>query len=141
MPLIRYVGKKAGKFDNVAGSGTLWSCQGEDKMVTDAVAARLLMHPDTWALTEAVEIEQQPEQEHPPEATEVRFAHVDSDNANLYQLRDLESDEVIDLTQMDDNAMKAFIGTNGLRVDRRKKGDELRSLIIATVIHMADAKG
>ena len=139
MPLIRYVGKKASKFDNVAGSGTLWTHPGDDQTVTDSVAAKLLMHPDVWALAEAIEIEREPEQEQPA-AVEVKFTHYSDDPTNLYQLRDTESDEIIDLAPMDDAALKAFVSVNGLRVDKRKKGDEFRSLIIATVIHQADPK-
>lgn len=141
MPLIRYVGKKASKFDNVAGSGTLWDRPGDDQMVTYAVAAKLLVHPDVWALAEAIEVETRP----PPEdddtaATPVRFTHEGDDPLNLLRLRDTESDEIIDLAQMDDATLKTFTRTSGLRVDLRKKGDELRSLIVATVIHLADPK-
>lgn len=140
MPLIRYIGHKPNKTDNVGKSDAVWPGHGTDQEVTDAVAAKLLMHPDIWALAEAVEIEQEPEQDLEPEAAAVKFTHADDDSTNLYRLRDTESGEVIDLVPMDDAALKAFISVNGLRVDKRKKGDELRSLVIATVIHQADPK-
>lgn len=140
MPLIRYVGKKASKFDNVAGSGTLWACPGDDKEVTDAVAAKLLVHPDVWALTEAIEVEAAPPPEDDQPEAPVRFTHEASDPLNLFRLRDTESDEIIDLAVLDTPALKAFTRTNGLKVDLRKKDDELRSLIVATVIHAADPK-
>lgn len=140
VPLIRYVGQKPLKTDNVCKTDAVWHGHGADQEVADAVAAKLLMHPDIWALAEAVEIELQPEQEQEPEAPAVKFTHVSDDPLNLYQLRDTESGEVIDLVPMDDAALKAFVSVNGLRVDKRKKGDEFRSLIIATVIHQADPK-
>ena len=140
MPLIRYIGHKPLKTDNVCNTDAVWRGHGADQEVTTTVAAKLLMHSDVWALAEAVEIEQAPEQDLGPEAAPVKFIHLDDDSTNLYRLRDVESDEIIDLMPFDDDTMKAFVRTNGLKVDLRKKGDELRSLIVATVIHLADPK-
>lgn len=49
---IKYVGLKAFKTDNVAGTGLTWK-QGESLPVDDLPkAARLLRHPDVWELDE-----------------------------------------------------------------------------------------
>ena len=141
VPLIRYIGRKPVKTDNVCKTDAVWNGHGADVEVPRDVAVRLLAHPDIWALAEAIEVEARP----PPEdddtaVTALRFTHEADDPLNLLRLRDTESDEIIDLAQMDDATLKTFTRTSGLRVDLRKKGDELRSLIVATVIHLADPK-
>jgi hypothetical protein len=140
MPLIRYIGTKPTKTDNVCNSGTVWNGHGDDQQVTDAVAAKLLVHDTVWALTEVLRIEASMAQDtEPDEPPPLRFSHVDGGD-NLYQLRDAENDEIVDLTLLDTPTLKAFVRTSGLKVDLRKKDDELRSLIVATVIHAADPK-
>lgn len=57
MKAIKYVGKKTSRTDSVADTGLVWK-QGQVHVVTDAVAERLLAHPDVWAessLEEAME--------------------------------------------------------------------------------------
>lgn len=47
--LIRYVGSKQRKTDNVAGTGLVWNGNGDVQDVPDAAAAKLLQYPDVWA--------------------------------------------------------------------------------------------
>lgn len=54
---IKYVGLKAFKTDNVAGTGLTWG-QGESLPVDDvSKASRLLRHPDVWALDEPTAVD------------------------------------------------------------------------------------
>ena len=46
--LIKYIGEKALKHDNVADTGLAWT-QGQVHEVEDAKAARLLRHAYVWA--------------------------------------------------------------------------------------------
>ena len=139
MPLIRYIGLKPRKIDNVAGTPAVWDGPGTDQEVNDAAAAKLLQHPAVWALAEAIEIEA--EEDHGGmEASDARFEHVTDKDGPVYRLRDLTDGTVVDLTQMDDAALKDFSRVHNIKADRRKKGDELRSLIVAYVIHQADPK-
>ena len=48
MKAIKYVGKKPQRSDSVADTGLVWKA-GQVHVVTDAVASRLLQHPDCWA--------------------------------------------------------------------------------------------
>lgn len=45
---IRYVGHKAEKPDNVAGSGIVWHGHGDVQEVPAGFAAKLLKHVDVW---------------------------------------------------------------------------------------------
>lgn len=45
---IRYVGQKAQKPDNVAGSGIVWFGHGDVQEVPAGYAAKLLAHVDVW---------------------------------------------------------------------------------------------
>lgn len=46
--LIQYVGKKLRKRDTVAGTGTIWSGNGDVQRVEHGAAVKLLEHPDVW---------------------------------------------------------------------------------------------
>ena len=51
MPLIRYIGAKERKEDNVAGTGIIWLGNGDEQNVTDPRAvAQLLRYPLVWEL-------------------------------------------------------------------------------------------
>lgn len=54
---ITYIGKKALKADNVAGTKLVWT-QGQSHEVADLVAcAKLLKHTDSWAIDDSAERE------------------------------------------------------------------------------------
>jgi hypothetical protein len=55
MALIRYIGLKAVKEDNVARTGITW-VGNEVKEVPDKVASQLLAHPAVWARAEVEEL-------------------------------------------------------------------------------------
>lgn len=50
MAKIEYVGLKEQKTDNVAGTETVWNGTGDVQEVDDAVAAKLIAHPNIWRL-------------------------------------------------------------------------------------------
>lgn len=50
MIAVRYVGKKANAYDNIARSGATWNGFGDVQHVTDAQAKILIKHPDQWQL-------------------------------------------------------------------------------------------
>ena len=52
MPKIRYIGKKAEKADNVAGTGVIWDGNGSVREVPQNAADKLLKHPDVWELVD-----------------------------------------------------------------------------------------
>lgn len=52
---VRYVGKKAAAYDNVARSGVTWNGNGDVQQVTDAQAKLLLKYPDQWELADAAD--------------------------------------------------------------------------------------
>lgn len=102
--LIEYIGLKAVKTDNVAGTGTVWTGRGDVQEVADEAAAAKLVACDTvWREHVSPNVEAQED----PAATEP---------ADL-------------LAGMDDAALKAYAAEQGLTIDGRKKGDKLRQAI------------
>jgi hypothetical protein len=55
---VKYVGKKASAFDNIARSGVIWNGNGDVKEVTDVQAKQLLKFPDQWALVDPEDAQQ-----------------------------------------------------------------------------------
>lgn len=51
MPMIKYVGGRPLKYDNVAGTGLSWQA-GESKSVSQSAANKLVCYPDVWELDE-----------------------------------------------------------------------------------------
>lgn len=136
---VKYIGLKPSKTDNVAGSGIVWSGQGDVQEVPDEAAQKLLRHPEVWCLDEpadkpAGEPESDPAGKPAGDADEP--AGEQSDQAGLeratFKLQ-AEDGSVIDLATMDDKALKAFVTEHGLSVDLRKRGDALRGSIMAAI--------
>lgn len=132
MAFIRYIGRKATKIDNVAGTAAVWTGHGDVQEVNDRAAAKLIAHPDVWELTTALA---------PPEPDigienirPVPYARVTDGEGSIFRIRDTESDEVIDLGSMIDSEIKTFARINGFKVDFRRRGDELRALVMAAAI-------
>lgn len=102
--LIEYIGLKAIKTDNVAGTGTVWTGQGDVQEVADeAAAAKLVACNTVWRDVTPLNVEAQ---------------------------EDPAEDEPADLlASMDDAALKAYAAEQGLTIDGRKKGDKLRQAI------------
>lgn len=84
MKNIQYIGNKPQKQDNVAGSGTIWTGNGDIQPVTDAVAAKLLEHPGVWKLVG--DSEEKPESvettESPAEVLAVKTEHNEMSEAD-----------------------------------------------------------
>jgi hypothetical protein len=56
MPLIKYIGRKDAKADNVAGTGLIWTGHGDTQTVSKAASLILLQYPDVWEEVEAGEV-------------------------------------------------------------------------------------
>lgn len=58
---IKYVGKKPWTVDVLGGTGTIWNGNGDIQPVPEAVAQKLVAHPDQWevvSLKEALTVVQ-----------------------------------------------------------------------------------
>ena len=130
MALIKYVGSKPRKQDTVAGTGIWWLGNGDVQDVPDKAVARLLMHPDVWALAEVAADAglgaMAPKDDGP----------VGNDPDPFRFVLDGPTGAVV-LDPMDDAAVKAWVAENlephGIKVDGRLKGDKLKSAVIDAV--------
>lgn len=133
MPLIKYVGLKAKKQDNVAGTGIWWLGQGDVREVPDTATGKLLAHPDVWALADVAKgaglaavatPPSAPANTKPQAGTPPKFA-LDGPAG------------VVLLDTMDDAAVKAWAAENlephNIKVDGRLKGDKLKQAVIDAV--------
>jgi hypothetical protein len=120
---VRYVGLKERRADTVAGTGTVWIGHGDVQDVPDAAWPKLSKHPDIWERVDAdVGLESVKVPEAPPTKVPSRFALQHADGS------------VLDLADLDDDALKQFVVDHGLeKVDLRKKGDARREAIFAEV--------
>lgn len=103
--MVRYVGYKARKADNVAGTNVVWLGHGDIQLVPAAAWPKLAKYPDVWALPEE-------------SAVAPRYEIVHKDGTVLY------------LADMSDDAVKDFGTGLGLKVDKRKRGDGLRQHVL-----------
>ncbi len=103
---IEYIGLKAEKRDNVAGTQTVWLGTGDVQDVPDEAAAVLLKHPDIWRV-----------------AVETKTCDDGTVAAGPAPLPDESPADP--LAGMDDAALKAYAAERGLKVDGRKKGAAL----------------
>ena len=130
MALIKYVGSKPRKQDTVAGTGIWWLGNGDVQDVPDKAVARLLMHPDVWALAEVAADAglgaMAPKDDGP----------VGNDPDPFRFVLDGPTGAVV-LDPMDDAAVKAWVAENlephGIKVDGRLKGEKLKAAVIDAV--------
>ena len=130
MPLIKYVGLKAKKQDNVAGTGIWWLGHGDVRDVPDSATGKLLAHPDVWALADVAEgaglaaIAAQSTAAPPQDAAPAKFV-----------LQGQAGEVVLDT--MEDAAVKTWVAENlephNIKVDGRLKGDKLKQAVIDAV--------
>lgn len=145
MPVVRYIGSKARKVDNVAGTGAVWNGPGDEREIKDINAvAKLLQHADVWELVgdRSVPIAKAtPAKEQIVELPPL-FEHVaDKDGGGVFRLRDADSGDVVDLGVYDDDDLREFARLNYIKVDGIKtlSGDNLRAGIVAAAILMSEA--
>lgn len=133
MALIRYIGCKPSKTDNVAMTGIFWPAQGDEKEVPDTAVPLLLKHPNVWELAvapgAAVGDEKVDDHMRPAE-----FERVTEGEGSVFRIKDVESAEVFDLGSMVDAELKSFARVNGIKADLRKRGDELRAAVMAAAL-------
>lgn len=131
MASIKYVGKKPRKQDTVAGTGIWWLGHGDVQEVPQSAVARLLLHPDVWAVAEVSDGAGLASAQ-PPASTEP----VGNDPDPFRFVLDGPDGSVV-LDAMDDEAVKAWVKANlephGIRVDGRAKGDKLKAAVIEAV--------
>lgn len=113
---VRYVGLKDKETDCVAGTGITWVGKGDVKEVPDKAWNLMKNHPDVWELIEA------------PAAA----SPVDDDRFKVV-VDSFGQREVVDLSAMDDDALKAFVDSHNLDVSKKKRGDGLRTAIVMSV--------
>lgn len=133
MALIEYVGiKPNGRIDTVAGTGVIWSRQGDIQEVPDLAVPLLLKHPDVWRLVEQARPDTNPITN--PITNPAAAVTPADDDPGPYELQG-DDGSIVDLGQMDDAALKAFVrATPGLDgIDLRLKGNKLRDAIMAAV--------
>lgn len=126
MPLIEYIGHKARKVDNVAGTGLVWAGPGDRHEVAEPAAALLLRHPTVWAAAEAAPqavVEPTPANyvtlrdvaellSEQPAQTEYRWVLMDDNDAG---------NAPIVLDTMTAEQLAAFADEAGIKVDGRIK--------------------
>lgn len=124
MPLIEYIGSKARKVDNVAGTGLVWAGPGDRHEVAEPAAALLLKHPTVWAAAEASSqavVEPTPEPAEQPAPAEYRWVLMDDND---------KGNAPIVLDTMDADQLAAFADEAGIKVDGRIKDLDKRRAAI-----------
>ena len=110
MPRTMYVGRKAKKEDNVAGSGVVWLGHGDIQDVSDEVWAKLAPYPDVW-----IEVPAEP-------AAEATGGLADAPATQ---------EEAPDLNTMNTAALREYARGKGYAVDLEMKAKDLRPAIRA----------
>lgn len=140
MPKLKFIGPKPEFTDTyVAKTNVRWAFHGDVQEVPTAAAAILLGHPDMWELAEDEEAEPTPIPPAEP-AKRHNLIHFKEGEGSVFRLQDTESGEVTDLSEMDDNAVKSFARRNNIKADLRKRADELRAGIVASVVFDGEPK-
>lgn len=114
---IEYIGSKPIKTDNVAWTGVSWNGHGDIQDVPDGAVAKLLAHPTIWQPAAPIA------QAEPTTPPKFGMSMIVGDK-----------ESVVSLDDMDDKALRAFATQHNLHVDKRKKGDELRALIVTAAV-------
>ena len=111
---VKYVGLKPIKVDNnVAHTGITWFGAGDVQQVPLSAWPKMAKHPDIWELVDA-----------PLEAA--------LPPPNPFVLKHEDGTE-LDLSKLEESDLKDFIDKHTLKVDKRKKGDQLREGIVDAV--------
>ena len=112
---VEYVGLKPIKGDNnVAHTGIAWMGKGDVQPVPLAAWGKMAKYPDIWKLVDAP-LEAAP----PPDPRPFVLKHQDGSE--------------LDLSKLEESDLKEFIDKHDLKVDKRKKGDQLREGIVDAV--------
>ncbi len=99
MTKIRYIGAKASKQDNVAGTGIIWSGRNAVKDVPGGAVDKLLLHPDVWELADGT-VRDQPEDQGTQE-------EVQQEEAQQEEVED-DSPPMVSLDSMEKDALKQY---------------------------------
>jgi hypothetical protein len=122
MALLKYVGIKPRKDDNVAGTKVVWNGPGDVQEVPDALTPKFLAHPLVW-----VQVEVSGGSDSAPPELNASLA----DASKSFVLDGPEGAVVLD--DMDDAALREFARRIEVKVDGRLKGDKLRGAIVDAV--------
>lgn len=104
MFMVRYVGRKPIKADNVAGTGVVWNGPGDEQAVPVDAWPKLAKHEGVWDLVE--------------EAVPTGLT-----------LGDAAVTESFDLDAATDEAVHAFAKAKGLKVHHKVNGEKLRATV------------
>lgn len=110
---VKYIGRKARKEDNVAGTGTAWVGAGDVQEVPDSAWALLSKHPDVWAAAD-------------DEREAAGLSHANEKPAS----EGGDGDPDADLYAMNTEALRKYVAEQALPVDLALKGQALRAAII-----------
>lgn len=138
MASIKYVGSKPRKQDTVAGTGIWWLGYGDVQEVPQTAVARLLMHPDVWAMAEVSDgagLALTGLLSGAADDAAFNAALLNQKHESRFVLDGPDGSVVLDA--MDDDAVKAWVKANlephGIKVDGRAKGDKLKQAVIDAV--------
>lgn len=148
MKFARYVGLKASKTDNISDSGHVWNGHGDVRRVTTEQAAKLRPHRDVWEILDsepeaAPAPAPAPASAAPDPALQQGANQAPADQAKTngsgepkkpadgaqYLLPQGEG-QLLDLSGLNNDQLRAFADSQALAVDRRKTGDNLRAAIV-----------
>lgn len=148
---VKYIGAKTSKTVPFGSVIVTWANPGDIQPVDEQHIAYIVQHPTVWEVMAAEALATSPpassvpikasEDDHGDDAVASgarNFAAYELDG-NVLQLRDLTSGAIFNLMAMTDTEIKAFARTNGIKADLRRRGDELRSAVVATVVVAAES--
>jgi hypothetical protein len=101
---VEYIGLKAKKIDNVAGTGIIWEGRGDVQDVPDTAWHALRQHPEIWRLADEADAQRTADA-----AASARFV-IETSPGQFTTLDDMGHDELL-----------GFAERFGIRVDKRLK--------------------
>lgn len=146
---IAYIGHKASKADNVAGTGVVWEFPGDVREVADAAARLLLLHSDVWAPVETKEPAQAPTQSGGSEQQQGDGGEQDHQQQGehkwvLISTMEDGSESKVVLDSMDMDALRSLAAEQSVAIDGRKAyakdAELLREHIYKAILALSDGK-
>lgn len=112
MYMVRYVGRKPIKADNVAGTGVVWNGPGDEQAVPADAWPKLAKHEGVWELV-----------------VDLAVVEVSSPGQGLSLGDATPFTETFDLDAATDEAVHAYAKAKGLKVHHKVNGEKLRTTV------------
>lgn len=122
MAQVKYIGRKAIAVDNVAGSGAVWSGNGDVQAVTDRQARILVKYPDQWTLadeSQSILVKKEPV---------TAFINPDGDRVEVPESALKKPLEHMDADELRAYALEFYQKSFGPRMSRKRLIDEIEEL-------------